>query len=190
MFEKLKNLFLEKNDKRKRENLIVFLILLIITLIVVNKILEKDEEIVPNENLVELVSSSQDESYEILAENNLETRLKEILSKINGVGAVDVLLTYSETSSIYPLYNENISESISTSESGDVTETKTQNKEIFTNSKDEAVIQKKTYPKLEGAIIIAKGASNLDVKTNIIYAVEAVTGLLTHKIQVFEMKGN
>lgn len=43
-------------------------------------------------------------------------------------------------------------------------------------------------PKIEGAIITAKGANNIDVKTNIIQAVEAATGLPTHKIQVFEMQ--
>lgn len=46
---------------------------------------------------------------------------------------------------------------------------------------------KTIMPKIEGAIITAQGASNIDVKTNIIQAVEAVTGLATHKIQVFEM---
>ena len=44
-------------------------------------------------------------------------------------------------------------------------------------------------PKIEGAIITAKGANNADIKANIIQAVEAVTGLATHKIQVFEMNG-
>ncbi len=44
-------------------------------------------------------------------------------------------------------------------------------------------------PKIEGAIITAKGANNADTKANIIQAVEAVTGLATHKIQVFEMNG-
>ena len=42
-------------------------------------------------------------------------------------------------------------------------------------------------PQIEGAIITAKGASNSNVKSNIISAVEAVTGIATHKIQVFEM---
>ena len=42
-------------------------------------------------------------------------------------------------------------------------------------------------PKIEGAIITAKGVKNSDAKSNIISAVEAVTGLATHKIQVFEM---
>ena len=43
-------------------------------------------------------------------------------------------------------------------------------------------------PKIEGAIITAEGAADGNVKTNIIQAVEAVTGLATHKIQVFEMQ--
>ena len=42
-------------------------------------------------------------------------------------------------------------------------------------------------PKIEGAIVTAKGANDANVKTNIIEAVEAVTGLATYKIQVFEM---
>ncbi len=43
-------------------------------------------------------------------------------------------------------------------------------------------------PKLEGAIVIAEGATDTTIKSNIISAVEAVTGLLSHKVQVFEMK--
>lgn len=42
-------------------------------------------------------------------------------------------------------------------------------------------------PKIEGAIIIAEGGGNAVTKTNIIQAVSAVTGLATHKIQVFKM---
>ena len=42
-------------------------------------------------------------------------------------------------------------------------------------------------PKVEGVIVTAEGASNVNVKTNIISAVEAVTGVPTHKIQVFSM---
>lgn len=44
-------------------------------------------------------------------------------------------------------------------------------------------------PEIKGAVIMAKGANNGVVRSNIIQAVEAATGLPTHKIQVFEMKG-
>ena len=41
---------------------------------------------------------------------------------------------------------------------------------------------------IEGAIITAQGAGNANVKSSIVSAVEAVTGLAVHKIQVFEME--
>ena len=43
-------------------------------------------------------------------------------------------------------------------------------------------------PIIEGAIIAASGADDINVKSNIISAVEAVTGIATHKIQVFKME--
>lgn len=42
-------------------------------------------------------------------------------------------------------------------------------------------------PKIEGVIVTAEGANNVNVKANIIAAVEAVTGVPTHKVQVFSM---
>ena len=50
------------------------------------------------------------------------------------------------------------------------------------------VTQSTVNPTVEGAIITARGATNATTKANIIQAVEAVTGLATHKIQVFEMQ--
>ena len=52
------------------------------------------------------------------------------------------------------------------------------------------VTQSIIEPKIEGAIVIATGATNSVVKENIVQAVEAATGLATHKIQVFEMTQN
>ena len=43
-------------------------------------------------------------------------------------------------------------------------------------------------PTIEGAIITAEGAANANIKANIISATQAVTGLATHKIQVFQME--
>ena len=45
-------------------------------------------------------------------------------------------------------------------------------------------------PEIKGAVVLAKGASSSVVKSNIIQAIEAATGLPTHKIQVFEMVSN
>ncbi len=191
MFEKIKKMFFDKDNKRRNENLIAFLIILVITLIIINKILSEDEsKNTLNENNAELVTTKSNVvATEVSIENeNLKVELENILSKISGVGKVEVLLTYSETSSMSPLYNESTSSSVSTSSDGTTTETTSESKEIFTDSSDEAVIEKYKMPKLEGAIVIAQGAGDINVKSNIVSAVEATTGLLNHKIQVFEMQ--
>jgi len=94
------------------------------------------------------------------------------------------------------MYNE--SSKVSNTEESDtsggtrkIQETDSQKDIIYKeeNGEKTPITQKVVQPKIEGAIITAKGANNADTKANIIQAVEAVTGLATHKIQVFEMNG-
>lgn len=54
-------------------------------------------------------------------------------------------------------------------------------------AKKHPLLGKVIMPKIEGAIIIAEGGKNAEIKTNIIQAVAAATGISTYKIQVFEM---
>ena len=56
------------------------------------------------------------------------------------------------------------------------------------NGTSKPITEKVIMPVIEGAIITAQGASNANIKSSIVSAVEAVTGLAIHKIQVFEMK--
>lgn len=55
------------------------------------------------------------------------------------------------------------------------------------DSNNNPITKKTVMPKIEGAIVIAEGGENAIIKTNIMQAVSAVTGLATHKIQVFKM---
>ena len=105
-----------------------------------------------------------------------------------------MFINYSETSEVVAMYNENskVSNTEESDESGGtrkIQETDTQKDIVYKEVDGEKtpITQKIIQPKVEGAIITAKGASDATVKTNIIQAVEAVTGLATHKIQVFEM---
>ena len=202
--DKLKNLLIKKDDqggnnKKKIENLVFFIVVLIITIVVINIIWsdKKTTNKSANEStggkqlaLEETIQNTEDPE----AKNNLEEKLENILSKIQGVGEVDVCINYSETSEVVAMYNENSKTNLTeeTDTSGGVRkieETDTQKEIIYQEDSGEKtpVTQKIVMPKIEGAIIAAKGASNASVKTNIIQAVEAVTGLSTHKIQVFEM---
>jgi stage III sporulation protein AG len=179
---------------KKTENLIFFLVVLIVTLIIINQILKDDNDNNYNDDTKNTaVLANYSNSLE--SSNSLSKSLEEILNKIDGVGNVSVLITYSETEvTKVPMYNENntVNESEESSNGGTVKKTTstTSSKEVIMGSDDNPVIQTTMAPKIEGAIITAQGASNITVKTNIISAVEAATGLATHKIQVFEMKSN
>lgn len=190
--EKIKKIF--DNKEKRTENLISFLVILVITLIFINKIISEDntneKKDYNNEIGVELATSNIDE-INLDVSDEFEKKLENILKKINGVGNVSVLLTYSESSSLVPIYN--ISQSTSTTEEKDTsggtrTITSEDNKkDVITDSTSNVITEKKIMPKIEGAIITAEGANNANIKSNIISAVEAVTGLANHKIQVFEM---
>ena len=190
-----------QNNKKKIENLVFFVIVLIITIVIINIIWNGDKnssnsESVKNDTSKQLASKNTT-SLEVSSgtTNELEIRLKEILSKIQGVGEVEVLINYSESSEIIPMYNENTqtSNTEETDTSGGtrtIEETDSQ-KEIIYEENDGVktpMTQSVVNPKIEGAIITATGANDAEVKTNIVQAVEAVTGLATYKIQVFEMK--
>lgn len=197
MKDKLKNMF---TGKRKNENLVVLLVLVIIVVISINYIW-KGENNKKDSNAQKSVTQEDKNVKEVSAENTndsaeLEKRLENILSKISGVGETKVMITYAESSSVEPVYDENIksSNTVESDKSGgtrSVSETNNQKQVIYKQNSDgskEPITKSLVSPKIEGAIIAAKGASNDDIKAKIIEAVGAATGISAHKIQVFEME--
>lgn len=190
-----------KNNKKKIENLVFFVVILIVTIVIINIIWNGDKDNskdkgVQNDTSKQLASSNTS-SLQVSSNttNELEMKLEYILSKIQGVGEVNVFINYSESSEIIPMYNEstqtsNTEETDTSGGTRTIEETDSQKEIIYEENDGEKTVitQKVIEPQIEGAIITAKGAGNAEVKTSIIQAVEAVTGLATHKIQVFEME--
>ncbi len=192
----------EGNNKKKIENLVFFIVVLIITIVVINVIwngnkkTNNQETNTDNKKLAESQNtlSGTSDIQNSNTQNELETKLEKILSKIQGVGEVQVCINYQESAEVVAMYNEN-SKTSSTEETDTsggtrkIEETDTQKDIIYKedNGEKTPITKKIVQPKIEGAIITAKGANNAKTKTSIIQAVEAVTGLATHKIQVFEM---
>lgn len=190
------------NNKRKIENLVFLVIILIITVVIINyvwsgekssnkKVTNSAGKQLATTNNNQTLASSQNSSTESIS---LEEKLEDILSKIEGVGSVKVFINYSESSETVAMYNENSKTSTTeeTDKSGGtrkVEQTDSQKEVIYQeqNGTKTPIVQKTVEPKIEGAIITAKGAGDINVKTSIIQAVEAATGLATHKIQVFTM---
>ena len=106
----------EENNNKSIQNLIVFLILLIVTVVAINYIWNDDKTINNNNTLdSNKVLASRNEvsnDSEIEREYDLSNKIEEILKNIKGVGKVKVLITYSQTSKIMPMYSEDFSEKI------------------------------------------------------------------------------
>lgn len=167
-FEKVKDLVIkksEKDNKKTIESLVVFVIILIVTIIAINTIWNGDKDkntqnkTMDNKKLAQTDSNQTNNNEE---DNNIEGRLENILSQIDGVGKVKVLVTYSRTSQLVPLYNENSQESITeeTDKEGGkrtINENSSKKDVVYqeTNGTKTPITQSIINPKIEGAVITA-----------------------------------
>lgn len=199
-FKKIGLITENTDNKKKIENLIIFLIIIIVTLIAINFIIgdkKEKEDISDNNKKLAIEDEESIITSNFNVQDDLSKQLEDILQKINGVGKVKVLIAYSQTSQSIPLYNEDTSqkdteEKDTSGGTRKVVETDVKKDVIYQESNGQKVpiTQSILSPKIEGAIITAQGASNPNIKADIIQAVEAVTGLSSYKIQVFTMSQN
>lgn len=207
MLKKYKEKFFSMIDKegnkknRQIENLVVFLVLLVITVLSINTIWKgkKSSSDISNDlpNDYELKSQADlvnSNNVDVL-NNDLEKRLENILSKVDGVGSVSVMISYASTSEIIPMYN--LTEDTTVTQETDSTGGKrtineSDSKKEIIYKEDSGVKQPVTQtvisPKITGVIVICEGGDNPTTKAKVTSAVEAVTGCSSHKIQVLPRK--
>ena len=176
----------QDNKKKQIENIIVFII---------NSMWSSNDKGSKDNTQNTSKVLAQTTSANTTDQDDLETELEDILESIDGVGKVKVLIKYSESSSVVAMYNETTSKSTTKENDGDggskdVKETENKKEIAYTdeNGENKPITEKVTMPVIEGAVITAQGAKDAGVKSSIVSAVEAVTGLAVHKIQVFEMR--
>lgn len=178
IIESIKNIF--PKDK-KTTNLILIMLLLVIILIAMNYIFNEEDD---KNNEVKTVVS---DNTEAVNEQEVETRLENILNEINGVTNTKVMLSYSGTEKIIPVYD--IKEDTSAESSDDTTNTKTVTEKTVAyeeqNGSKVAIVEKKETATINGAIVVATFENSKDIESKIKDAVSAVTNVPIYKIQVF-----
>lgn len=98
---------LENNNKKTLENLVVFGIILIATIIFINYIWNGNKKSAKKENTsTNFAEQTVVPTNNMEQSNTLEKQIEEILNNLEGVEAVKVLITYSETNKVIPMYNE------------------------------------------------------------------------------------
>lgn len=125
-------------------------------------------------------SASQSEPIPTVAvKADMAAEMEEILSTIQGAGAVKVLLS--------EVRGEKIVYQTDTSGSGEGLRVETV---ILTDSQrgQSGLMQTVLAPQYLGAIVVCQGADRADVRLAIVEAVSALTGLGADKISVLKMK--
>ena len=111
---------------------------------------------------------------------NDEERLSDILSKIDGAGAVDVMITYYGTARKDIAY-ETKTNSVGRDEGSEESEDK---RAVMTGN--EPMVIKETYPEVKGVIIAAQGADKAYVRQAISEAVTAVLDVPAHRVCIYK----
>lgn len=193
--------FFAKNGKLK--NLIVICLILVFILIAMNVVgsssmLNSKITSISNNNIK--TEQNNDKSNEdVMTSDEYEAKQKtdliNILKKMNGVGDVDVMITFENGEEKVPAYDK--TEQKATTEETDTQGGKRVNnqnndnsKVVMTqnNGKNEPFILKTYKPKIVGIVIVAEGAENSKTKYEIEQAVSKLYNLSLDKVNVYSMK--
>lgn len=123
----------------------------------------------------------------------MENRLKSVLSKVEGVGDANVMITLETSSEKVTLKDIPRSSEITneTAENGTVrqqTNSRSEESTIYTEEGKGKVpyVVKEIEPRIMGVVVVSDGGDNPTVKKEIIEAVQVLFGIELHKIKVMK----
>jgi len=183
IFINLKDKFFNPNCRRKNiENLVIFLVGVVIVIITGSYIFSDDEVEVVSDDMVTNVFNA----------DTFESKLAKILSEIDGAGNVKVMISYQTGVETVPLLDTKDSNTVTEESDVDSARRTEQNSIetsiIFNQEKSGnkvPYISKTIMPIVEGVIVTCDGGGDEIVKANIIKAVTVITGVTANKVQVF-----
>ena len=127
---------------------------------------------------------------------NMETRLTNVLSQVDGIGKVQVMITAKATQEKVvlkdaPYKKTTVKEEDSTGATRESKETTSEEGTILEKQQDgneSPYITKELQPEIEGVVVIAEGAAQKQIEAEINDAVVALFSVPSHKIKVMKMK--
>ena len=136
--------------------------------------------------LLMLIPSAADEAdkeplpeRETFSLSETEHRMEEILSRIEGAGKLQLMLTLKSGSNLQLAEN--------TDETAEDSETRIQRETVTINrgsGYEDIIVTQQTYPVYQGALVVCQGANQASVRLALIEAVSALTGLSSDKISI------
>ena len=180
-------MFKNLKDKKRIYYLLSLAGICVIALIMLS-LLPQDSQEVPTDEVTAQVQSQESEKADLESTDDLEKRLKNILSKIEGAGDIDVMITFESSEEIQPAYNSN--STTETTEEKDsqggerIVTTESENKTMITSSSNSPIILKTTEAKVKGVLVVSSGASDTKVKETLYNAVQTALQVEGHQVQI------
>ena len=112
----------------------------------------------------------------------LEKRMEDALKRVEGAGEVSVVINYESTSELVPATKTDLSEQQSSSD-GKSQNSESKSEDIAQVSGN-AVILKEKQPKVRGVMVVAKGAKDIRVKNDILFAVMTLLDVTADKVEI------
>lgn len=123
---------------------------------------------------------------------NLEKRLSNTLSQIDGVGEVSVMITLDGSSQLILAYETESKSNTTDNTTSSGTSTKTNNTTanstpiiINSNGQSRPLVLSEIMPEIKGVVVVCEGADNIRVKLNILEAAQALLGIKSSQIEIF-----
>lgn len=115
-----------------------------------------------------------------------EKRLESILSDIQGVGSVEVMITYYSTQKSDIAYETNTSEAKRTDNDNLSNEENSQTQAVMSDGTP--FVTGQIYPEVKGVVVVCDGGGNILIKNQVTEAVMTVMGVASHKVCVAQKK--
>lgn len=189
LMKKIKKYLDNIDNKKFMANIFTILLLSVVLLVVLNTFTSDKKN-----NSTTVLKETKNEYTNLVKddyESYIEDKLSEILSKLRGVGTVDVMVTLEDSTEKIPASNVTTTREV-TSEldsQGGTREVSREDETIqVVNTSNDVVVLKEVKPSIKGVIVVAEGAENPLVMETIYEAVKTVLGVAGNKVQIFPSK--
>jgi len=186
----------DKGEKKLLEYAIMVVIIGIIIMIAAGTFFESNAGSTGDENKKNLSGEDMEVASRNVSENKFDdiaNDIAKVLSEIEGAGKVTVMITYNSGEEIVPAQDvrriRNITqERDSGGGTRDIDQYEYESSIVFEDNGGEnsPIVLKTKMPEVKGVIVVAEGAGNAVVKENLVRAVQVLTDVPIHKIQVFK----
>ncbi|MDR7870009.1 MAG: sporulation stage III protein AG [Tissierellaceae bacterium] len=189
LIKKIKKHLENLDNKKFIGNIFIILVLSVVLLVMLNGYTSNDKN--KDTTVIKEKSNEYNNLVKDDYESYIEDKLSEILSKLKGVGSVDVMVTLEDSVEKIPASNVTTTREITNEldAQGGTREVSREDETIqVVNTSNDVVVLKEVKPSIKGVIVVAEGAEDVVVLETLYEAVKTVLGVTGNKVQIFPSK--